>query len=185
MLIINLWYALNMNDKEKYMFKHLIFSSVAAIMLGGSVGAAETPITGNVASKCSIFTDTAGVYGNPTPDELSTIPADGGVYPVVRYDVAIADYYTAKISWPISFTSAPSLSDSVTWDGEVTVSNTSDTNMSGYEAAKIEYDNHTEYDLSVAGSTWFQVESEAKYGVGKSLPGGEYKANVVAECIAD
>ena len=55
----------------------------------------------------------------------------------------------------------------------------------GYEAAKIEYDNHTEYDLSVAGSTWFQVESEAKYGVGKSLPGGEYKANVIAECIAD
>ena len=29
------------------------------------------------------------------------------------------------------------------------------------------------------------IESEATYGVGKSLPGGEYKANVVAECIAD
>ena len=57
--------------------------------------------------------------------------------------------------------------------------------MSGYEAAKVEYDNHTEYDLTIAGSTWFTVESEAKYGVGKSLPGGEYKANVVAECIAD
>jgi len=27
--------------------------------------------------------------------------------------------------------------------------------------------------------------SEAKYGVGKALPGGEYKANVTAECIAD
>jgi hypothetical protein len=166
------------------MFKHLTLGT-AAIMLSSAVGAAETPITGNVASKCSIFTDTPGVYGNPTPDELSTTPADGGVHPIVRYDVAIADYYTAKISWPNQFSTSPSLTDSVTWDGEVTVSQTSDTGMSGYEAAKIEYENHTEYDLSVAGSTWFQVESTANYGVGKSLPGGEYKANVVAECIAD
>lgn len=166
------------------MFKHLTLGT-AAIMLSSAVGAAETPITGNVASKCSIFTDTPGVYGNPTPDELSTTPADGGVHPIVRYDVAIADYYTAKISWPNTFSTSPSLTDSVTWDGEVTVSQTSDTGMSGYEAAKIEYENHTEYDLSVAGSTWFQVESTANYGVGKSLPGGEYKANVVAECIAD
>lgn len=166
------------------MFKHLTLGT-AAIMLSSAVGAAETPITGNVSSKCSIFTDTPGVYGNPTPDELSTTPADGGVHPIVRYDVAIADYYTAKISWPNQFSTSPSLTDSVTWDGEVTVSQTSDTGMSGYEAAKVEYDNHTEYDLSVAGSTWFQVESSANYGVGKSLPGGEYKANVVAECIAD
>ena len=43
----------------------------------------------------------------------------------------------------------------------------------------------TEYELTVAGSTWFSVMSEAKYGVGKALPGGEYKANVTAECIAD
>ena len=54
-----------------------------------------------------------------------------------------------------------------------------------YGEAKVEYDNVTEFDLTLAGSTWFSVESEAKYGVGKSLPGGEYKANVVAECIAD
>lgn len=57
--------------------------------------------------------------------------------------------------------------------------------MSAYEAAKVEYENVTEFDLTLAGSTWFSVESEATYGVGKSLPGGEYKANVVAECIAD
>ena len=166
------------------MFKQVVTLGAIGMMSTIAV-AAETPIVGNVSSKCSIFTDTPGVYGNPSPDELSTVPADGGVYPVIRYDVSIADYYTAKISWPNSFTSSPSLSDSVTWDGEVEVSNTSDAGMSGYEAAKVEYENHTEYDLTVAGSTWFKVTSEATYGVGKSLPGGEYKANVVAECIAD
>jgi len=165
------------------MFKSITFMS--AFLMATSAFAIESPIIGNVSSKCSIHTDVAGVYGNPTPDELSNLAADGGVLPIIRYDVTIADYYIAKISWPISFSSSPSLSDSVTWDGEVTVSSTSDANMSGYEAAKVEYDNHTEYDLTIAGSTWFTVESEAKYGVGKSLPGGEYKANIIAECIAD
>tara|TARA_A100001015_G_C14706387_1_gene600323 strand:- start:19 stop:516 length:498 start_codon:yes stop_codon:yes gene_type:complete len=165
------------------MFKSITL--ISALLMATSVLAVESPITGNVSSKCSIFTDKAGVYGNPTPDELSTLVADGGVLPIIRYDVSIADYYTAKISWPNSFSSSPTLTDSIVWDGEVTVSNTSDAGMSGYEAAKVEYDNHTEYDLTVAGSTWFTIESEAKYGQGKSLPGGEYKANVVAECIAD
>lgn len=167
------------------MFKQVVTLGAIGMMSTFALAAAETPIVGNVSSKCSIFTDTPGVYGNPTPDELSTLPADGGVYPVIRYDVSIADYYTAKISWPNSFSSSPNLTDSVTWDGEVEVSNTSDAGMSGYEAAKVEYENHTEYELSVAGSTWFKVTSEATYGVDKSLPGGEYKANVVAECIAD
>lgn len=147
--------------------------------------AADTPIEGNVSSKCSIYTDVSGVYGNPNPDELSTTAADGGVEPIIRYDVSIADYYTAKISWPTSFTTSPSLTDSLTWDGEVTVSSTSDTGMAGYEAAKVEYDNHTEYDLTVAGSTWFSVSSNVTYGVGKSLPGGTYKANVTALCVAN
>ncbi len=126
----------------------------------------------------------AGVYGNPTPDSLDTDPTSGGVDPVVRFDVTAADYYIAKISWPNSFASAPSLDDALAWDGEVTVSQTSDTLMSGYEAAKVEYDNVTEYDLTVAGSTWFQIESSVDYGYGKSFPGGQYAANVVAECIA-
>jgi hypothetical protein len=56
--------------------------------------------------------------------------------------------------------------------------------MSGYDAAKVEYENVTEYDLTVAGSTWFAVTSEVTYGFGKSLPGGEYIANITAECIA-
>jgi hypothetical protein len=39
--------------------------------------------------------------------------------------------------------------------------------------------------LTVAGSTWFQIDSEVTYGFGKSFPGGEYSANITAECIAN
>lgn len=164
------------------MFKSIV--TLSAIVMGTASFAAETPIVGNVSTKCSIFTDKAGVYGNPTPDALSTDPADGGVTPVVRYDVSVADYYIAKITWPNSFTSSPSLSDAVAWDGSVEVSATSDAAMAGYEAAKVEYDNVTEYDLTAAGTTWFKVNSNVTYGVGKALPGGEYKAATLAECIA-
>ena len=168
------------------MFKPIFFGSVAVfgVVLATHAYGAETPITGNVASKCSIYTDTPGVYGNPTPDALSTAPADGGVHPIIRYDVSIADAYKATIAYPTQFSSSPSLTDSLTWTGQVEVSATSDTGMAGYEAAKVEYDNVTEYDLTVAGSTWFKVTSGVTYGVDKSLPGGTYKANVVAECIA-
>jgi len=159
--------------------------SLSAILVASSAYATETPITGNVSSKCSIYTDVAVVYGNPNPDELSTLPADGGVMPIIRYDVSIADYYTAKISWPTSFTTSPNLTDSLTWDGEVEVSATSSTDMAGYEAAKVEYDSVTEYDLSAAGSTWFKITSSVTYGVDKALPGGTYKANVTALCIAN
>ena len=157
---------------------------MGVILMGTAAYATDSPISGNVSSKCSIYTDVAGVYGNPNPDELSTKPADGGVKPIIRYDVTIADYYTAKISWPNAFTTSPTLTDSVSWDGEVSVSSTSEAGMSGYEAAKVEYDNHTEYDLTVAGTTWFEVESEITYGVDEPLPGGEYKANVTAVCLA-
>ena len=166
------------------MFKQLVILGAIGMMSTTAVVAAETPIVGNVSSKCSIFTDTPGVYGNPTPDELSTLSADGGIDPVVRYDVTVAHKYKAKISWPNSFTSSPSLTDVVNWDGETVVKSHSVSGMSAYEAAKVEYENHTEFDLTLAGSTWFSIESEAKYGSAKSLPGGEYKASVVAECIA-
>ncbi len=165
------------------MFRTLV--TLGALGFATTAMAENTPISGNVASKCSIFTDTPGVYGNPTPDELSTKAADGGINPVIRYDVTIADYYTAKISYPNGFTSSPTLNDALAWDGEVTVSATSDTGMSGYEASKIEYENVTEYALSIAGSTWFEVESSVAYGSDKAFPGGEYKSAVVAECIAD
>jgi hypothetical protein len=161
-------------------------AALSAILIGSTAYAVDSPITGNVSSKCSIYTDVAGVYGNPNPDELSTLPADGGVMPIIRYDVSIANYYTAKIAWPTEFTTSPSLTDSTTWDGEIEVSSMSDaTGMADYETNKVEYDNVTEYDLTASGSTWFKVTSNVTYGVDKSLPGGEYKANVTALCIAN
>ena len=155
------------------------------VVTGQVTAAEEVPITGNVSAKCSIFTDVSGVYGQPTPNKLSTTTADGGVQPIVRYDVASAGYYTAKITHPTSFSSSPSLSDTVTWTGSTAVHNTSDAGMSGYDAAKVTYGSTTEFALTVAGSTWFKTESEAVYGVSKPFPGGTYTALVVAECIAD
>lgn len=167
------------------MFRTLSIA-VAAIMSTSTMAHADSvPITGNVSSKCTIYTDTVGVYGNPTPDALSTNPFDGGILPVVRYDVTIADYYTAKISWPTSFTSSPTLTDALNWDGLVEVKQVSDVHQSDYETYKVMYDNVTEYDLTSAGSVWFKVTSMVSYGYGKSLPGGEYTASVVAECIAN
>lgn len=166
------------------MLRSIITMSI--ITAATSAYALDTPITGNVSSKCSIYTDVAGVYGNPNPDELSTAAADGGVAPIVRYDVSIANYYTAKIAYPTEFTTSPSLTDSLTWTGDVEVSSVSDvTGMAGYEAAKVQYDNVTEFDLTAAGSTWFKITSGVTYGVDKALPGGTYKANVTALCIAN
>jgi len=146
--------------------------------------AAETPITGNVQTRCLIVTDTNGVYGNPLPSKLSTLSADGGVVPVVRYDVTLADAYLAKVTTPTQFSTAPALTDAVTWTGSTTVTNTTDVGMAGYEAAKVTYGSTTQYDLTVAGSTWFSSESAAVYGVNKSFPGGSYTALILAECIA-
>ncbi len=158
--------------------------SAVALFVAAPAFAETIPITGNVASTCSIYTDTSGVYGVPSPDELSTIPADGGIHPVVRYDVTIADYYVAKISWPNQFSTSPSLTDAVNWDGETSVSQTSSAAQADYETNKVEYENVTEFDLTVAGSVWFEVESTVTYGYEKSFPGGTYAANITAECIA-
>ena len=165
------------------MFKHILPAAVLAATAGSTL-AADSPIYGSVESKCTIYTDVAGVYAQPTPDELTTVPADGGVMPKIRYDVAQADYYTAKISWPDQFTTAPSLSDTVTWDGEVEVAEVTDTLMAAYDTDKLEYNNVTEFDLTVAGTVWFKVTSTANYGYGKAFPAGQYQANVAAECIA-
>lgn len=149
-----------------------------------SAQAEEMEVVGNVASKCVVTPDTAGVFGNPTSDVLSTDPTDGGVDPVVRFDVIEASSYKARISYPTSFSEAPTLNDTVVWTGDVATSQVSDTGMSGYDAAKVEFDNITEFSLTVAGSTWFKTESQADYGYGKAFPGGVYRAIVSAECIA-
>jgi hypothetical protein len=145
--------------------------------------AANTEIIGTVDSKCIVISETAGIYGNPTPNLLTTNPSNGGVKPIIRYDVISAEYYKARISYPDAFSTAPSLDDVVTWDGSVSVAEVSNTDMSAYDDNKVTYNNVTEYELTVAGSTWFTIASEADYGSNKSLPAGTYNAVVEAECI--
>lgn len=164
------------------MFKKTLIASMLIAAVGAN--AVETPIIGNVESKCVVTTDKQGVYGNPTASVLSTDAADGGVEPVVRYDVIIADAYKAVISHPISFSQSPALTDTVTWTGSTSVEAVSDATMSAYDTDKITYDNVTEVDLSVTGSTWFKVSSEADYGFNKAFPGGTYTAIVEANCVA-
>ena len=165
------------------MFKKSL-AVAAATLIGMNAIAEDVTITGTVASKCVITTDTVGIYGNPTPSELSTAPADGGVLPIVRYDLLQANFYKARITYPEAFSESPALSDVVTWTGDVTVAEVTDAGMSAYDAAKVEFNNVTEVDLTIAGSTWFQVESTADYGVGKAFPAGTYRAVVSADCIA-
>ena len=149
-----------------------------------AVCAAEVPIEGTVQSRCVIETDTPGVYGNPNAYTLTTSPTDGGVLPIVRFDVTLADAYKAKITHPTDFSASPTLNDTQTWTGSTEVSSMSDAGMSGYEAAKVEYGSTTEFDLTVAGSTWFKTSSTATNGGDKAFPGGTYRAIVEAECIA-
>lgn len=146
--------------------------------------AVDSPIGGVVQPKCSVWTDVSGVYGHPLPYKLSTLPADGGVKASIRYDIAQADYYKAKITHPNSFSSSPSLTDSIAWTGSSIVGQVSVAGMSAYEAAKVTYNNVTEFDMTLAGSTWFTISSTAEYGSTKSLPAGNYTAIIQAECIA-
>jgi hypothetical protein len=166
------------------MFKRSLTAVALLAMLGSSAYANETPIEGNVQSLCTIYTDTAGVYGLPTPDKLTTSPTDGGVKPVIRFDIAQASYYKARISYPDSFTTSPALDDTVAFTGSVSVAEVTDALMSDYDTNKVTYNNTTEYDLTIAGSTWFAIESVAEYGVNKAFPAGTYRAVVTAECIA-
>lgn len=161
----------------KYLVGLLLLAPLSAMAL-------EVPIEGTVQSRCVIETDTPGVYGNPNAYTLTTSPTDGGVVPIVRFDVTLADAYKAKITHPTSFSASPTLNDTQTWTGSTEVSSMSDAGMSGYEAAKVEYGSSTEFDLTVAGSTWFKTSSSATNGGDKAFPGGTYRAVVEAECIA-
>jgi hypothetical protein len=164
------------------MLKKIVLASLVAVPLLSI--AQDVPITGTVSSKCIIYTETAGVYGNPSPSILSTLPADGGVQPVIRYDVLQSGYYKAVISTPNTFSSSPTLPDSVTWTGSVDVSRVTNAAMSAYSTNKVTYNNTTEIVLSVPGSVWFKAESKAEYGYNKAFPAGTYRAMVTASCIA-
>jgi hypothetical protein len=155
-----------------------------ALACTGAIASSNIPITGSVESKCVIQTDTDGVYGNPTADKLSTAVSDGGVLPVVRYDIVTANAYKAVISHPNSFSSSPTLTDTVAWTGSTTLTSSSDSNMSAFNDNKVTYNNSSEFDLTIAGSAWFSVTSTAEYGYDKAFPAGTYSAMVTAECIA-
>lgn len=158
---------------------------IIGLLVSTAVYADNPTIRGTVASKCSVYTTTQGVYGNPSPDVLSTATADGGVQPVVRYDVAIGNYYYGRISYPTSFTSSPTITNSaVDWTGSVEVSQVSVPTMSAYDNNVVTYDNTYQYNLTEAGSTWFKISSEASYGYNQALPAGTYVTSVIAECIA-
>ena len=166
------------------MFKKVLI--VMASLSAATMAHADNPtIRGTVASKCSVYTTTQGVFGNPSPNTLSTAAADGGVQPVVRYDVAIGNYYYGRITYPTSFTSSPNLTSSaLEWTGDVDVSQVSVPAMSAYTTNAVAYDSTIQYDLTLAGSTWFEISSEATYGYNQAFPAGSYVASVVAECIA-
>lgn len=164
------------------MFKKVLAAAIAFSAM--SAFALDAPITGNVESKCVVTLDKQGVYGNPSASVLSTDPTDGGVLPVVRYDVVIADAYKAVITHPSSFSQSPALNDTVAWSGSTSVEAVSDSQMSAYDTSKIEYESTTEIDLAYTGSTWFKIDSEANYGFSKAFPGGTYTAIVEANCIA-
>jgi hypothetical protein len=141
-------------------------------------------ITGTITPRCVIYTENSGVYGNPSPDVLSTATIDGGVQPVIRFDVLQSGFYKAVITVPNSFSSSPALTDVVKWTGSVDVSRVTDAAMSAYSTNKTVYNNTTEINLSVPGSVWFKADSKAEYGYNKAFPSGTYKAIVNAECIA-
>jgi len=166
------------------MNKLKIMAAITSTILISQTAAATVPINGTVESKCVITTDTDGVYGNPNAYTLSTNPTDGGVKPRIRYDIVTANAYHATVSYPNQFSQSPSLDDSVTWTGAVVVGESSDASMSAFESGKISYNNTVEFDLSIAGSVWFDVTSTAAYGYNKAFPAGNYSATVSAECIA-
>ena len=170
----------------------LLAISLVLVLTGCSMFAkkveANTNINGNVESRCTVNTDTVGYYGNPNAYTLTTLPASNGQVPVIRVDTSLANAYKAQISYPTSFSSSPSLGDSVTWTGTVAYASGSASGMSGYQAASTTADGGAmrTYNLTLAGTTWFNVTSIATYGGGsqKAFPGGSYTAVVKAECIA-
>ena len=173
---------------KKLITMFLVLGITGCALLMPKEAEANTSISGTVESRCTVNTDTAGYFGNPNAYTLTTLPASNGQVPIVRIDTTLANAYNAKISYPTSFSSSPSLSDSVTWTGAVTVVQTSVSGMSAYQAASTVTNNGSmrTYGLTIAGTTWFSVSSVATYGQGqnKAFPGGTYTAVAEASCVA-
>jgi hypothetical protein len=163
-----------------------LLMTIGLIITAMPVVAENIDITGTVQSRCTVNTDTPGYYGNPNAYTLTTLPASAGQEPIIRFDVTLADAYYAQVSYPTSFSSSPSLSDTVAWSGAITVDQTGSADMSGYQTASTESGSMRQYALAFAGAVWIKSTSIATYGGGgnKAFPGGAYKAVVLAECIA-
>lgn len=147
--------------------------------------AEQVPITGTVQSKCIIQVDQPGVFGNPNAYTLTTSSADGGRPATTRVDITLADAYFVTFTTPDTFSSSPSLPDTVTWSGSTSVSAVSDaTGMGSYESSKVVNGADTRYEMTASGSTWFETEVEATMGGSKAFPGGNYTAMVEVQCIA-
>lgn len=166
--------------------KALLIGTVTALVTITTWAQAENvPINGTVQSRCVIQTDSAGVFGNPNAYTLTTSSTDGGQKAITRVDTTLADAYYVTVTAPSSFSSSPSLPDTVTWVGDTSVKTVSDaTNMGSYETNKIEYGMTDKYDLTASGSVWFETSSTATMGGSKAFPGGNYTAMVSVECIA-
>ena len=163
----------------------LIGTATALVTITTWAQAENVPINGTVQSRCVIQTDSAGVFGNPNAYTLTTSSTDGGQKAITRVDTTLADAYYVTVTAPSSFSSSPSLPDTVTWTGDTAVKAVSDsTNMGSYETNKVEYGMTDKYDLTASGSVWFETSSEATMGGNKAFPGGNYTAMVSVECIA-
>ena len=109
---------------------------IPALAVATSTAGASIPINGFIESKCVIQSDTAGMFGNPTVDKLSTKSADGGVMPIVRYDIVTASKYKAVITTPTNFSTAPALTDSIDWTSTTVAGQMSDAGMSVFNTDK-------------------------------------------------
>ena len=108
---------------------------IAISFILGATPVLAADIDGSVESRCTVATTVPGIYGNPNAYTLTTLPASAGQVPVIRFDTTLANAYYAQITYPTSFSSSPSLSDNVTWTGEVTLKAHGESGMSGYQAA--------------------------------------------------
>lgn len=147
---------------------------------------ANTNITGTVESRCEVVTDIPGYYGNPNAYTLTTLPASNGQVPQIRITNSLANAYKAIVSFPTSFSSSPSLSNTVSFTGAVAIASASSSDMSGYQAASTVTNNGAmrTYSLTHAGTIYVTVSSEATYGGNKAFPGGQYVAVAEASCVA-
>ena len=171
---------------KKLITMFLVLGITGCALLMPKEAEANTNINGTVESRCEVVTDIVGYFGNPNAYTLTTLPASNGQIPQIRITSTLANAYKAVVSFPTSFSSSPSLSNSVTWTGTVAIASASSSEMSGYAAASTVTNNGAmrTYYLTHAGTIYVTVASQAIYGGNKAFPGGQYVAVAEASCIA-